>query len=100
MQYEFTDNNGGEKLTFTHTFNISYNKDDQYSYSDLSGSGKLTKLESSSSGGGTCLAAGTMITMADGTKRAVEDLRKGDSVLLGFTTECIFRRSVTQEVQL
>ncbi|MBR2504175.1 MAG: hypothetical protein IKB62_08655, partial [Oscillospiraceae bacterium] len=81
MQYEFTDNNGGEKLTFTHTFNISYNKDDQYSYSDLSGSGKLTKLESSSSGGGTCLAAGTMIAMADGTKRAVEDLRKGDSVL-------------------
>lgn len=81
MQYEFTDNNGGEKLTFTHTFNISYNKDDQYSYSDLSGSGKLTKLEASSSGGGTCLAEGTLITMNDGTKRAVEDLRKGDLVM-------------------
>ena len=79
MQYEFTDNNGGEKLTFTHTFNISYNKDDQYSYSDLSGSGKLTKLESSS--GGNCLAAGTLITLADGSKKAVEDLRKGDLVM-------------------
>lgn len=34
-----------------------------------------------SSGGGTCLAAGTMITLADGSKRAIEDLRKGDSVM-------------------
>ena len=33
------------------------------------------------SGSGTCLAAGTMITLADGSKRAVEDLRKGDSVM-------------------
>ena len=82
MQYEFTDNNGGEKLTFTHTFNIGYNKDDQYSYSELSGSGKLTKLEASSSGGGgSCLAAGTMITLENGSKRAVENLRKGDKVM-------------------
>jgi hypothetical protein len=80
MQYEFTDNNGGEKLTFTHTFNISYNKDDQYSYSDLSGSGKLTKL-AKSSGGDTCLAEGSMITLADGSKKAVEELRKGDLVM-------------------
>ena len=80
MQYEFTDNNGGEKLTFTHTFNISYSKDEQYSYSDLSGSGKLTRLESSS-GGSNCLAEGTLITLADGSKKAVEDLRKGDLVM-------------------
>ncbi|MBR4864814.1 MAG: hypothetical protein IKU07_09580 [Oscillospiraceae bacterium] len=32
------------------------------------------------SSSGTCIAAGTMITMADGTKRAVEDLRRGDFV--------------------
>ena len=83
MQYEFTDNNGGDKLTFTHTFNISYDKDNQYSYSDLSGSGKLTKLESSSGGssGGTCLAEGTLITLADGSKTAIENLRKGDYVM-------------------
>lgn len=31
--------------------------------------------------GGTCLAAGAMITLSDGTKRAVENLRKGDSVM-------------------
>ena len=81
MQYEFTDNNGGEKLTFTHTFNISYNKDDQYSYSDLSGSGKLTKLEGGSGGSSSCLAEGTLITLADGSKKAVEDIRKGDIVM-------------------
>ncbi len=39
-------------------------------------------LDSGSSGGGpTCLAAGTMITLADGSKKAVEDLRKGDMVM-------------------
>lgn len=95
MQYEFTDNNGGEKLTFTHTFNISYSKDDQYSYSDLSGSGKLTKLSGSSggSGGGTCLAEGTLITLADGSKKAVEDLRKGDLVMSydHLTGEIVYR---------
>lgn len=30
---------------------------------------------------GSCLAAGTMITLADGSKKAVEDLRKGDIVM-------------------
>ena len=81
MQYEFTDNNGGEKLTFTHTFNISYNKDDQYSYSDLSGSGKLTKLENSSSGGGNCVTPDTLVTLADGTQVRVDSLT-GDELLL------------------
>ena len=31
--------------------------------------------------GGACLAAGTRITMADGSKKAVENLRKGDLVM-------------------
>ena len=86
MQYEFTDNNGGEKLTFTHTFNISYNKDDQYSYSDLSGSGKLTKLENSSSGGGSCITPDTLITLADGTQVRVDSLT-GDEMLLVWNME-------------
>ena len=38
-------------------------------------------LGSSSGSTTSCLAAGTMITLADGTKRAVEDLRKGDIVM-------------------
>ena len=85
MQYEFTDNNGGEKLTFTHTFNISYNKDDQYNYSDLSGSGKLTKLNSSS-GSDTCITADTLITLADGSQVRVDSL-KGDELLLVWNLE-------------
>lgn len=86
MQYEFTDNNGGEKLTFTHTFNISYNAEDQYSYSDLSGSGKLTKLEKSSSGGGGCVTPDTLITLADGTQVRVDSLT-GDEMLLVWNLE-------------
>lgn len=34
------------------------------------------------SSGGTCLAEGTLITMADGTKKKVEDLVYGDKVLV------------------
>ena len=84
MQYEFTDNNGGEKLTFTHTFNISYNKDDQYSYSDLSGSGKLTKLESSSSGGSSssCVTPDTLITLANGKQVRVDSLTGNEQLLV------------------
>ena len=83
MQYEFTDNNGGEKLTFTHTFNISYNKDDQYSYSDLSGSGKLTKLTSSSSGGSTpCVTPDTLVMLADGTQKRIDEVTYADQILV------------------
>ena len=78
VSYTFKDNNGGEVLTFSHTWSVAENKDEQYNYSDFC-KGTLTKLESS--GGGTCLAAGTMITLADGSKKAVEDLRKGDLVM-------------------
>ena len=45
---------------------------------------------------GSCLAAGTMITLADGTKRAVEDLRKGDMVMsFDHVTGEIVSQSVT-----
>ncbi len=42
-----------------------------------------TTDDAPSSGGGSdnCIAAGTMITLADGSKKAVEDLRKGDMVM-------------------
>ena len=85
MQYEFTDNNGGEKLVFTHTFNISYNKDDQYNYSDLSGSGTLTKLSGSSSGGG-CVTPDTLITLADGTQIRMDEV-VGDELFLVWNME-------------
>lgn len=82
MQYEFTDNNGGEKLTFTHTFNISYQKDDQYSYSDLSGSGKLTKLTSSGGGSSSCITPDSLITLADGRQVRVDSLLCNEQLLV------------------
>lgn len=80
MQYEFTDNNGGEKLTFTHTFNISYNKDEQYSYSDFC-SGKLTILENSGSSGG-CVTPESLITLADGSQVRVDSLVGNEQLLV------------------
>ena len=81
MQYEFTDNNGGEKLTFTHTFNISYSKDDQYSYSDLSGSGKLTELKGSG-GSSPCVTGDTLVTLADGTQKRIDAVTTDDMLLV------------------
>lgn len=80
VSYVFRDNATNEALTFEHTWSVEENKDAQYKYSDFC-SGKLTKLVASGGDQGTCLAAGTLITLADGSKRAVEDLRKGDRVL-------------------
>ena len=84
MQYEFTDNNGGDKLTFTHTFNISYDKDNQYKYSDLC-NGTLTKLEGSSGGGG-CVTPDTLITLADGTQIRMDEIT-GDELFLVWNME-------------
>ena len=41
----------------------------------------VTITATSSKPSSTCLAAGTLITLADGSKKAVEDLRKGDLVM-------------------
>ena len=79
VSYSFNDNNNGDTLSFSHTWSVSENKGEQYKYSDFC-NGTWTKLESSSSGG-TCLAAGTLITLIGGEKKAVEDLRKGDIVM-------------------
>ena len=84
MQYEFTDNNGGEKLVFTHTFNINYSKDEQYSYSDLSGSGKLTQLKSG--GSSECVTPDTLITLADGTQIRMDEVT-GDELFLVWNME-------------
>lgn len=80
IAYEFTDNNGGEILKFTHTWSVPYEKDNQYNYNSFVNDGTMTKLKAPSISD-NCLAEGTMITLADGTKKAVEDLRKGDMVM-------------------
>ncbi len=88
VSYEFKDNNGGE-LTFDKTWQFNYAdyKDvAQYSYNDFV-NGKMTNLlESSSSGGGSCVAPDTLITLADGTQKRVDALT-GNELLLVWNLE-------------
>ena len=74
VSYTFKDNNNGDVLTFSHTWSVEENKDAQYKYSDFC-NGTLTQLES-------CVTAGTLMTMADGTQKPVEELKVGDELLV------------------
>lgn len=82
IAYEFTDNNGGDTLKFSHTWSIPYSKDDQYSYSSFTSDGTLTKLESGSSSGGGCVTPDTLITLADGTQVRVDSLTGNEELLV------------------
>ena len=66
----------------------------QFSYKDVAGAtyyyfigyfmpNQVASSDDNSGGGNnpTCIAEGTLITLADGTKKAVENLRKGDMVM-------------------
>lgn len=77
LTYEFTDPNG-KTLTFSKTWQFNYadyKNGTQYSYSDFV-NGTLKEA-----GSGTCVSEGTLITLANGTKVPVEQL-KGDELLL------------------
>ena len=78
VTYTFKDNNNGDVLTFSHTWSVAENQDNEYSYSDLC-SGKLTKLESS---GGGCVTGDTLITLADGTKKRADQITYNDQLLV------------------
>ena len=78
VTYTFKDNNNGEVLTFSHTWSVAENKDDQYSYSDFC-NGTKTKL---TSGGGTCVTPDTLITLADGTQVRVDSLTGSEELLV------------------
>ena len=80
VSYTFKDNNGGDVLTFSHTWSVAENKDEQYKYSDFC-NGTLTKLESSS-GGGSCVTPDTLITLANGTQVRVDSLTGNEELLV------------------
>ena len=84
VSYTFKDNNGGDVLTFSHTWSVAENKDAQYNYSDFC-KGTLTKLESSS-GGGSCVTPETLITLANGSQVRVDSLT-GNEMLLVWNME-------------
>ena len=84
LQYVFTDKNAsttvGQCTTYSNGIaTVQYANLPEYSWSSF----QKGTVEEVSSGGntGTCIAEGTLITLADGTKKPVEDLRKGDIVM-------------------
>ncbi|MBR3978257.1 MAG: hypothetical protein IKJ94_01375 [Oscillospiraceae bacterium] len=83
VSYTFKDNNNGDVLTFSHTWSVAENKDEQYKYSDFC-NGTLTQLTSGSSG--SCVTPDTLITLADGTQKRVDQLT-GDELLLVWNLE-------------
>ncbi len=81
IAYEFTDNNGGDTLKFSCTWSIPYSKDKQYNYNSFTSDGTLTLLESGSSGDG-CVTPDTLITLADGTQKRVDELDGNENLLV------------------
>ena len=81
VSYSFKDNNNGTELTFSHTWSVEENKDDQYNYSDFC-NGTLTKLEAGGSSGGNCITGDTLITLADGTQVRVDSLTGAEELLV------------------
>ena len=66
------------KTSKTFSANKPASTDTTYKYSDLTGKGTLTEL---TSGGGGCVTGDTMIAMADGTEKAIADVKVGDTVM-------------------
>jgi len=80
IAYEFTDNNGGDTLKFSHTWSVPYSKDEQYNYSSFTSDGTLAKLEAGSSSG--CVTPNTLITLADGSQVRVDSLTGNEELLV------------------
>ena len=83
VTYSFKDNNNGDVLTFSHTWSVEENKDNQYKYSDFC-NGTYTKLGSSGSGGSSsgCVTGDTLITLADGTQKRADELTGNEQLLV------------------
>ncbi|MBE7018675.1 MAG: hypothetical protein E7413_02205 [Ruminococcaceae bacterium] len=74
VSYTFEDKNG-KKLSFSHTWSVAEDKTNPYSYSAFC-EGTLAAAEDNG-----CFTADTVITMADGTKKAIQDITTEDTIL-------------------
>jgi len=85
VTYTFEDNCGHTLKAFTKDFSVSKpsSGDTLYNHSKLLDGELSTDF---GSGGGSCLSEGTLITLADGTQKAVEKLA-GDETLLVWNLE-------------
>ena len=71
MEYVFTDNNSGS-LTFNHTWTVNNNTTPTVKYTDMV----------PSEGGGGCVTGDTLVTLADGTQKRVDELTYDDVLLV------------------
>ncbi|MBO5409293.1 MAG: hypothetical protein J6A61_07870 [Clostridia bacterium] len=74
VSYVFTDKNG-KSLSFSHTWSVEEDQDNEYDYIQFCDG----ILEAAKDDG--CFTADTVITMADGSKKAVKDITTGDAIL-------------------
>lgn len=105
-QITITDSNGNTPTTLTETHTVfSYDSNTQtrtiditlnasdstageYTYTltitcgDKSATCTITVTKEEDQSGGTCLAEGTLITLANGTQKAVENIKAGDELLV------------------
>ena len=80
IDYTFKDNNGGE-LKFYNTWSIECaNGNTAYDYSDFcNGTNKTFTIKSSNGEG--CVTGDTLVTLADGTQKRVDELSFDDKIL-------------------
>ena len=82
INYYFKDNNGGEELKFDHTWSIECaNGNTAYDYSDFcSGTSKTFTIKSSN--GNVCVTGDTLVTLADGTQKRIDQVTYSDQLLV------------------
>ena len=74
VSYVFTDKNG-KKLSFSHSFSVAEDKNNEYDYT------KFCEGTLEAAGDGGCVTSDTLITLADGNKKAVKDITTEDTIL-------------------
>ncbi len=82
VTYSFKDNNGGTELTFSHTWSIECpDKATCYDYSDFcNGTSKTFTIKSSN--GNSCVTGDTLVTLADGTQKRIDEMTTTDLLLV------------------
>ncbi len=82
VTYSFKDNNSGTELTFSHTWSIECaDKATAYDYSDFcNGTSKTFTIKSSN--GNTCVTGDTLVYLADGTQKRIDEVTYEDILLV------------------
>lgn len=82
VSYTFKDNNNGDVLTFSHTWSIECaDGNTAYDYSDFcNGTSKTFTIKFSN--GNICVTADTLVSLADGTQKRVDQVTYEDQLLV------------------